>query len=166
MKDDNKQLRVFQVTKEDYGEKYKDHSLEQYKLFVEMADRVSSRRGSANTFFLTIDTFLLSIFGTLISSTQAIGTFHSIGVIVFGISGFAFSLSWMYIVKSYRQLNIGKFKVIHEIEKSLPLGIYNAEWKALGEGKDSELYLPLTQIEIKIPLVFALMYIILLLYSY
>ena len=30
--------------------------LEQYKLYVEMADRISQRRGAANTFFLTFNT--------------------------------------------------------------------------------------------------------------
>ncbi len=44
-----------------YG-KYQDHALEQYKICVEMADRVSSRRNLANTFFLTLHTLL---FGTL-----------------------------------------------------------------------------------------------------
>ena len=29
--------------------------LEQYKLYVEMADRVSARRGVTNTFFLTLN---------------------------------------------------------------------------------------------------------------
>ena len=40
---------------EKYGEKYKEHLLEQYKLYVEMADRISGRRQTANSFFLSIN---------------------------------------------------------------------------------------------------------------
>jgi hypothetical protein len=33
------------------AEKYESAILEQYKLYVEMADRISNRRGLTNTFF-------------------------------------------------------------------------------------------------------------------
>lgn len=42
--------------------------LEQYKLYVEMADRVSARRGSANTFFLTLNTTAVTAIGVLWSA--------------------------------------------------------------------------------------------------
>ena len=75
---------------------------------------------------------------------------------MFALSGIAFSVAWFYLVQSYRQLNSGKFKVIHAIEQNLPLALYEAEWKALGEGRDPKLYRPLTKIEIYAPLTFAL----------
>lgn len=37
--------------------------LEQYKLAVEMADRVSARRGNANLFYLSVQTTLLTAAG-------------------------------------------------------------------------------------------------------
>ncbi len=36
------------MEKERYGEHYQSHLLEQYKLYVEMADRISARRGQIN----------------------------------------------------------------------------------------------------------------------
>lgn len=48
---------------EEYGEKYQDHLLAQYKLFVEMADRVSQRRDQSNRFYVT---FVSAIAGLLI----------------------------------------------------------------------------------------------------
>ena len=39
---------------EEYGDKYSDHLLEQYKLYVEMTDRVSQRRERSNQFFITL----------------------------------------------------------------------------------------------------------------
>lgn len=38
-----------------YGERFHDHLLEQYKLYVESARHVSDRRESANNYFLTIN---------------------------------------------------------------------------------------------------------------
>ena len=40
--------------------------LELYQLAVEMADRVSARRGLANTFFLTLNTGLAALLGEAI----------------------------------------------------------------------------------------------------
>lgn len=148
------------VTRDEYDRdgKYQDHLLEQYRLCVEMADRVSSRRNLANTFFLTLHTLIVS----------AIGFFYDKGpaltqkwVIIFPLAAIlALCYSWWRLVKSYRQLNTAKFKVIGEFEKRLPASPYwSAEWKALGEGKDPKLYTPLTHIENWVPLVFGLMYI-------
>src|SRR4051812_49472784 len=39
--------------------------LEQYKLYVEMADRISQRRGLTNTFFLTLNTAIFALVGGL-----------------------------------------------------------------------------------------------------
>ena len=46
-------------------ELYEHHILDQYKLYVEMADRISSRRNSANIFFLTLNSTILTIIGFL-----------------------------------------------------------------------------------------------------
>ena len=47
-------------------EESKDYSfvlLEQYKIYVEMADRISARRGLTNTFFLTLNSALFTVIG-------------------------------------------------------------------------------------------------------
>lgn len=54
------------VTADDYGgdkEKYQAAVLEQYKIYVEMADRVSARKATANTFFLTLDALVFALLG-------------------------------------------------------------------------------------------------------
>jgi hypothetical protein len=81
---------------------------------------------------------------------------------LFALSGLAFSITWFYIVQSYRQLNSGKFMVIHEIEAHLPLALFKREWVALGEGRDTRLYRPLTHVEKYAPMTFALIYILIL----
>ena len=42
------------MSPEEYGDKYSDHLPEQYKLYVEMTDRVSQRRERSNQFFITL----------------------------------------------------------------------------------------------------------------
>lgn len=79
-----------------------------------------------------------------------------------GICGLVLCYVWYRIVRSYKELNSGKFFVVQEIEKMLPIKPYNAEWKCLGEGKNPKLYLPFTRIEITVPWIFFVIYILIL----
>lgn len=130
--------------------------LEQYKIYVEMADRISARRMLANTFFLGIHTAFIAVFALLIKEkvdlSAIVGLALLFGVIV--LCGL-----WWAIIRSYGQLNTGKYKVVHEIEQLLPLAPYDAEWEMLEKGKNWKVYLPLTHIENYVPLCFAVTYI-------
>ena len=48
--------------------------LEQYKLYVEMADRISSRRQISNSFFLSINTAIVALMG-YVKSTNPVNNF-------------------------------------------------------------------------------------------
>ncbi len=93
--------------------------LELYKLAVEMADRISARRGLANTFFLTANTGLTALLG---------GTNLRWYVAVAGI---VLAVVWWLLLDSYRRLNRAKFAVILGIEQRLPVRIYSDEWDQL-----------------------------------
>src|SRR5687767_13699380 len=80
--------------------------LELYKLAVEMADRVSARRATANAFFLTVNTALLAF----VSS----GSLTVLWLVA--LAGIALSATWCVLLKSYRDLNAAKFGVILEME--------------------------------------------------
>jgi len=56
---------LLQVSEVESGDAYRQHLFDQYKLAVEMADRVSARRTQANTFFLAVNTGLLTVFANL-----------------------------------------------------------------------------------------------------
>jgi hypothetical protein len=146
--------------KEEYGEKYNEHLLQQYLLYVQMADKVSERRSLANTFFLTANTAILSTLG-IVTAVSAANSVES-GFLAFmaAITPVLLCYSWYRMVRSYQQLNTGKFSVIHEIEAKLPLAPYRAEWNALGEGKDPAKYKPLTDVEKWVPLIFAALYVV------
>lgn len=157
-----KEQELFKATESEYGVKYKEHLLEQYKLYVEMADRVSARRSTANAFFLTANTLLLSGSGILSHICSGSVISDPLAPAMALIGGILLCFAWKSIVKSYKQLNDGKFKIIHAIEKKLPIGLYEAEWKVLGEGKDTKKYAPLTRLESLIPNIFIILYILLL----
>ncbi|MEE1753778.1 RipA family octameric membrane protein [Streptomyces sp. SP18CS02] len=131
--------------------------LEQYKICVEMADRVSARRSLANTFFLTLNTTVLTAAGALaaldLSGRPSMLAFPAAVLVVQ-------CLVWFYLVKSYRQLNTAKYRVIGALEERLPASPYwKAEWTELGEGRDRSRYWPLTHVEQWVPLLFAVFYV-------
>jgi len=148
-------------SKNKYGEKFNDHLLEQYKLYVEMADKISERRMQTNKFYISILSALLALLSILISKDSFNQTLTFAIVSLLGIT---LSILWYINIKSYRQLNSGKFKVIHEMEQNLPFPCYDREWQILGEGKEENKYLQLTRVEKYIPLILSIPYIILLLY--
>lgn len=140
----------------DDKDKCKDHVLEQYKLCVEMADRISARRSTANTFFLTLNTLVI---GALSACADK---FSRLSVIVLCIAAIILCYVWERLINSYRQLNTAKYIVIGEFEKRLPTSPYwSAEWNALGEGKDPKKYKQLTAVEKWVPIVFICLYLLL-----
>lgn len=156
MEFDNLMEKLFSCSSKKYGPKYIDHLFEQYKLYVESAEKISDRRHIANTFFLSLHTVLISTIGYILGSES----FLIVGDLII-FAGILLAFVWRRLVFSYRQMNTGKFKVIHSIEKRLPLALYSAEWEALGAGKDTKKYLPFSHVERFIPYIFAGVYIFL-----
>ena len=134
--------------------------LELYKLSVEMADRISARRLTANSFFLTINTGIIAFAGYLSLSAEkqlAVGQYW-----IVALAGIILCYMWYRLIRSYAGLNKAKFDVIHEMEKDLPYKIFDAEWVAVGEGKEPKKYLPFTKIEMAVPWVFLVIHLIVL----
>lgn len=138
---------------------FQNHVLEQYKMYVEMADRISGRRNLANVFFLTLHTTIIGAIGFVFGKIEYINalwmtTFPLLAILIL-------CFVWWRLIKSYRQLNTAKYIVIGEFEKKLPSSPYwSAEWSVLGKGKDKKKYTPLTQIENYVPIIFGILYII------
>ena len=144
-------------------EKLRGVLLDQFKLYVEMADRISARRQNANTFALTVNTALIALVGYVQTQDSAVlkeGFFWAVAV-----AGLILNWVWYRMVRSYRDLNTAKYLVIHEIEKRLVISPYDAEWEAVGRGKDRSLYLPFTHIEIWIPWIFFVLHTVVLIRS-
>mgnify|MGYP001791605170 CR=1 FL=1 len=150
--------------RENYGNEFNTHLLEQYKLYVEMADRISSRRVQIASFYTSILSALLA----LLSITNNKNLFQgpqSFVLLTVAILGLCLCLAWAANINSYKQLNSLKFKVIHEMEAYLPFPCYEREWEILKEDKNKRRYLRLTAIEQYIPMILSVPYLCLFVYS-
>lgn len=135
--------------------------LEQYKLFVNTSEALVQRRQGVNTFFLSVNSLLLAAAG-LIVRDGVFGGVESLILISLSVSGGVLCLVWRSLISSFRQLSTGKFKVIHALEQRLPARIFSAEWVALGEGRDPNIYKPFTGTESKTPIAFLVLHFVLL----
>lgn len=149
---------LLKKSEEEYGSNYRSHYLDIYKLYVDMADKVSTRRQTANSFFLTLNTALIAVVSYLQlgeCKTAPLETFW-----VVSLAGVALCYMWYRLIRSYRELNSGKFKIIHEMEQFLPMAPFDAEWEALGRGKNPALYLPFTKVEMAVPWIFLALHLV------
>lgn len=131
--------------------------LEQYKLFVEMTDRVSERRHNANTFFLGVNTLIVGMLGTLLGIDAAFVPFLALTL---AIAGGILCRVWLLLIASYKSLNDARFKVINRLEQQLPAAPFDWEWDELGRGEDCKKHRPFTYLEKWIPWTFGGLYAI------
>jgi len=96
---------------------------DQYKLYVELADKVSARRATTNSFYLTANSFLFVALGILMSNGLEV-----VAPMIL-IIGIFVSISWWLLIIYYKNLNSSKYKVINEIEKRLPVMGLLTEYK-------------------------------------
>ncbi len=141
--------RLFNHSKETYGDSFNAHLLEQYKLYVQSAETVSARRVASNRHMLTLSAAILALYGLLYANIDLGWT--ALGIPVVGI---AVSVVWCAIIKSHADLNEIKFEIIHELEKRLPAAVYTHEWR-LGEEGRGETYQEVSKIESSVPYLFA-----------
>ncbi|MFE4973524.1 hypothetical protein ACFRAR_15585 [Kitasatospora sp. NPDC056651] len=137
--------------------------MELYLLAVEMADRISERRGSANTFFLSVQTALVTLIGFGIPKLSESPWWVPAAV---ALAGITLSGAWWMQLRSYRDLNGAKFQVINDLEKRLPAQIFAAEWDILRNGstpgRHHRHYTELGTSERAVPIIFAAAHLILL----
>lgn len=152
--------RLQSRTPEEYGERYQDHLLELYKLFVETSQHVSERRQQSNNFLLTLNSSLVTLFIVFLSSFGH----HRYNALI-PLTGLIICFIWRSLVDSYKVLNTAKFTVIHELEDQLPVALFKHEWSVCGHNRKKtdkpieDAYVPLTHLERWIPLTFAVLYI-------
>ncbi len=129
--------------------------MELYKLMVEMADRVSQRRQSSNSFYLSINTLLFSGSAYIGMSDSSVNQ-----ILAIGISGILISWLWMRSIESYRNLNAAKFKIINELEANFSYSPFTREWQELDPDGDGVRHRPFHTVEKLVPRVFILIYIL------
>ena len=148
---------LLRCTSETYGGSFKADLLEQYKLYVQSAENVSARRVASSRYLLTLNVALVALYG--FQSSNLSPGWWTVLVPVLGIS---VSVLWHLIIKSHKDLNAVKFKIIHELEQWLPATLYAYEWRLAEEGRGKP-YRSVTDIERWIPLAFLVLHLVLLL---
>jgi len=106
-------------------DKYHAHLMEQYKLYVEMVDRLSARRVLVNNSFITLTGAAAIAYAAAPTSfAGGPGVFFQIGITVASI---LLAILWRETIVYYRHLSDAKFLVIHEMEELLPARPYTVE---------------------------------------
>ncbi len=146
------------------GEDFTDPAIavrlfEEYKLFVGTSEALVARRQTANSFFFSLNSLLLTALG-LVSREGFHRPFDWLVLLILGLTGGPVCMAWRRLIESYRQLNQAKFTLIHLLEEKLPASIFKAEWQALGEGKDPKKYKPFVSSEVWVPNLFLAVFII------
>src|ERR1035441_10854278 len=104
-----------------------------YKVLIDMADKVSQRRQNANNFYLSVNTAITGAAAYLSATGNP-----SANIVIISLAGLVVCLLWKRNIDSYKDLNSGKFQVITEIEKALPIAAFTTEWDVLQRGERSE----------------------------
>lgn len=135
-----------------------DTYVELYKLHSELADRVSQRREGANRLHVSIAVGLVVFLGTLIRFSGDQGL-DAIVFVAVGLCGMIVCASWYVVLRSYRQLNAEKFRVLRDLETRLPYEFFTAEWDPESVGSKSNRYMRLSVVETIMPLVFGALFL-------
>ena len=143
---------------EDYGDSYQTHLLDQYKLYVEMADRISQRRDQSNRFYAGLVSAIIALL-VVIGRFGVSGSSWSAALLAAGLFGACLSVIWFINLGSYRALNTAKFRVINEMEAQLPYAGYTEEWAYIRPREDPTKYFQLTRIERYVPLMIMALFV-------
>lgn len=123
-------------------------ALEQYKLAVEMADRTSGRRQTANAFFLSVVSAL-----TVTNGTKIVSEWYWTCLVA--VVAVLVCFMWWRLLASYRAINHAKYQVIHKMELMLPFQMFADEERIYSASRKTG-YKPLSRIEQSVPAIFAL----------
>ena len=146
------------------NETKRNELLEIYKLHAELADRVSQRREGANRLYVSLLLGLVALLAALLRFGAG-DLSPRIVLLAAGIVGALLSASWYVVIRSYRQLNTGKFLALHELEQKIAYPFFEREWELLGKGADRRRYWRLTIVETFLPIAFFALSCVLLLCS-
>ena len=135
-----------------------------YKLHAELADRISQRREGANRLYVSLQVGLVVFLAALLRFGSG-DTPEALVIGIVGGFGALLSASWFVVIRSYQQLNMEKFRVLHDLEKQLPYQFFILEWDPHAEGKKSNRYWKLTHVEVTLPIIFSGMFLAIIVYS-
>ena len=148
---------VVRCPKSGYGDAFAADLLEQYKVYVGSAENVSTRRIASSRLLLALNAGFVALYGF-----APAGFGKGWWAMPVPLLGVIVCLLWYRIIKSHRDLNRVKFKLIHELEHRLPAMPYTSEWRLAEQGRGGT-YRAVTDVERWIPWTFLVLNCVLLL---
>ena len=137
--------------------------LELYKLHSELADRVSQRREGANRLYVGLLTAFLA---AIVAFARWVGDDAILPTWSLGLFGLLMCTAWYINIRSYRQLNEGKFHALKRLEEKLAFHFFKVEWEFLKKGESRNKYWKLTDVEKFLPGVFGVMFLLVIVYPH
>lgn len=123
----------------------KEYRFEQYKIFVESAEKNSEKRVTQNNIYLTINLAFLSYI--LFQKPNLVET------IITSFVGLIICLVWLLTIINFCKRNKVKFDIINEMEEEFG-NLYKEEWKRIS------ILTPLSTYEKFLAIIFMMIYII------
>ena len=140
-----------------------DKLLEQYKLWVQIADRVLQRKQYANMFFFAVNSAIIPLAIAFVVCAWHVGVVPNLlAYVLLGTSavGIINCLTWCYLLQYYHKLSSAKYEVVQRMEEKLGYRPYLDEQAILGRDKGKFYFRPLAKVESFAPLVFSPFYVI------
>ena len=132
---------------------YRNHLLEQYKVYASRINGELSRSETINGFFLTISTALLTAPLLFLKLGAEVEHWN----LVVGTLSIFVSIIWWLTLLSISKWQTAMFETIQSIETRLPVAPFTEEWRVnLREGKS---YLKIRSIKLSVPIVFTILHI-------
>ncbi len=149
---------LHQQASDGYGDTYRDHVLEQYKLAIQGVDYTSKWKHIVNNYFLTIHTVLLTAIGLTAAREQL--SMPAAAHQLIPLIGIFMAVTWWFTTRNYNSILEVKFSILHCIEDRLPLALYKTEWEIIKASSSGVRRAAL--IDGTVPLLFFLFYILVL----
>lgn len=119
---------------------------EQYKFFIESAEKMSEKRINQNNIYLTFSLALLSF--------VSVSKLDKIFFYIICILGILISMVWFVTIDNYSKRNKVKYQIINEYENNNKLKWFNEENKRIS------ILTNLTLLEKTLPITFIIIYLI------
>ncbi|HLM03498.1 MAG TPA: hypothetical protein VK400_20760 [Pyrinomonadaceae bacterium] len=138
---------------------YRSHLLDQHRHFVEITMRYWGHIETANHFFLSLHTVIISGFTYLLTSTVNI---PAAVLVMLVLVSCAVALQWLMVLRSLQKLNHTRHEIIQEWEAMLPAQPYEVERERLYNDKSPRFsrYVRIQKLYMLLPLLVFLSYLV------
>lgn len=148
---------IFAAGEKEYGPLYREHYFAQYRQFAESVGYNSELKLKINTYFVTINTALITAIGLSISRPLFSPLiWHDL----IPFAGILVSVIWWGVTYSYKQRSVAKLRILHCLEEKLPLALYKTEWQLMDENHATPIKKFFFRIDLFIPWVFVISYLL------